>query len=104
MKQQSEDRVVPYPKARRFMEEAIRSTHNKPMMHGLLEVDVTKAAAHPARVEEALGDRDPLGGGDGWQGRRMGIPPSSPSICWVTVGGIGEKRDEVEGRRRRASA
>jgi hypothetical protein len=103
MKQQSEDRVVPYPKARRFMEEAIRSTHNKPMMHGLLEVDVTKARASRASGRGA-GDRDPLCGEDGWQGRRMGIPSSSPSICWVTVGGIGEKRDEVEGRRRRASA
>ncbi len=46
MKEQSEDQVIPYPKARRFMEEAIRSTHHKPMMHGLLEVDVTKARAY----------------------------------------------------------
>jgi pyruvate/2-oxoglutarate dehydrogenase complex dihydrolipoamide acyltransferase (E2) component len=45
MKQQSQDKVIPYPKARRFMEEAIRSTHHKPMMHGLLEVDVTRARA-----------------------------------------------------------
>jgi pyruvate/2-oxoglutarate dehydrogenase complex dihydrolipoamide acyltransferase (E2) component len=47
MQQQSEDQdqVILYPKARRFMEEAIRSTHHKPMMHGLLEVDVTKARA-----------------------------------------------------------
>jgi hypothetical protein len=37
MKQHSDDQVIPYPKARRFMEEAIRSTHHKPMMHGLLE-------------------------------------------------------------------
>jgi pyruvate/2-oxoglutarate dehydrogenase complex dihydrolipoamide acyltransferase (E2) component len=46
MRQQSEDLVVPYTKTRRFMREAIRSTHHKPMMHGLLEVDVTKARAY----------------------------------------------------------
>src|SRR5215217_1547266 len=50
----------------------------------------------PARVEEALGTVTlsavgMLGKGAGW-----GIPPSSPSICWVTVGGIGEKRADVE--------
>ncbi len=52
MRQQTEDQVIPYPKSRRFMEEAIRSTHNKPMMHGLLEVDVTKARAY-LREEKA---------------------------------------------------
>jgi hypothetical protein len=45
MHQQSQDQVIAYPKSRHFMEEAIRSTHHKPMMHGLLEVDVTKARA-----------------------------------------------------------
>jgi pyruvate/2-oxoglutarate dehydrogenase complex dihydrolipoamide acyltransferase (E2) component len=34
-----------------------------------------------------------IGEGSGW-----GIPPSSPSICWITVGGIGEKEEEVDGR------
>lgn len=33
------------------------------------------------------------GKGAGW-----GIPPSSPSIRWVTVGGIGEKREDVGGQ------
>jgi len=47
MKQQnSEDQVVPYPKVRRFLEAAIRSTRHKPMIHGLLEVDVSRARAH----------------------------------------------------------
>ncbi len=46
MKQQHVDyQVVPYPKIRRFMAAAFRSTHHKPMMHGLLEVDVTRARA-----------------------------------------------------------
>jgi pyruvate/2-oxoglutarate dehydrogenase complex dihydrolipoamide acyltransferase (E2) component len=58
MKQQSKDKVIPYPKARRFMEEAIRSTHNKPMMHGLLEVDVTKARAY-LRDEKARTGESP---------------------------------------------
>jgi pyruvate/2-oxoglutarate dehydrogenase complex dihydrolipoamide acyltransferase (E2) component len=58
MKRQTEDRVIPLPKARRFMEEAIRSTHHKPMMHGLIEVDVTKARRYlrdeKARTGEPL--------------------------------------------------
>jgi pyruvate/2-oxoglutarate dehydrogenase complex dihydrolipoamide acyltransferase (E2) component len=46
MKQQYADyQVVPYPKYRRFMMAAFRSTH-KPMIHGLLEVDVSEAHAH----------------------------------------------------------
>ena len=34
-----------------------------------------------------------VGNGAGW-----GIPPSSPSICWITVGGIGPKREDVDGQ------
>lgn len=56
MKPQSEDQVIPFPKARRFMEEAIRSTHHKPMMHGLLEVDVTTARAHLQEVKATTGE------------------------------------------------
>ena len=59
MKQQhSEDQVVPYPKVRRFLEAAIRSTHHKPMIHGLFEVDVTSVRAflrdHQAKTGESL--------------------------------------------------
>src|SRR5690348_17327877 len=59
MKQKhNEDQVVPYPKGRRFLEAAIRSTHHKPMIHGLIEVDVTRARAHlrehQAKTGEAL--------------------------------------------------
>jgi pyruvate/2-oxoglutarate dehydrogenase complex dihydrolipoamide acyltransferase (E2) component len=47
MKQQhSDDQVVPYPKIRRFMAAEFRSSHHMPMMHGLLEVDVSRARAH----------------------------------------------------------
>jgi len=56
MKHRSGDHVVPYPKSRRFMEEAIRSTHNKPMMHGLLEVDVTKARAYSRGLKAGTGE------------------------------------------------
>jgi pyruvate/2-oxoglutarate dehydrogenase complex dihydrolipoamide acyltransferase (E2) component len=56
MKRQSQDQVISYPKARRFMEEAIRSTHNKPMMHGLLEVDVTKARTHLREMKARTGE------------------------------------------------
>jgi pyruvate/2-oxoglutarate dehydrogenase complex dihydrolipoamide acyltransferase (E2) component len=34
-----------------------------------------------------------VGKGAGW-----GIPPSSPSICWITVGGIGRKREDIDGQ------
>ena len=59
MKQQhSDDQVVPYPKIRRFLEAAIRSTHHKPMIHGWGDVDVTRARAylkdHKAKTGESL--------------------------------------------------
>jgi pyruvate/2-oxoglutarate dehydrogenase complex dihydrolipoamide acyltransferase (E2) component len=47
MKQQHiGDQVVPYPKIRRFMAAELRSSHHTPMIHGLLEVDVSRARAH----------------------------------------------------------
>jgi len=56
--QHNEDQVVPYLKGRRFLEAAIRSTHHKPMIHGLLEVDVSRARAylreHQAKTGETL--------------------------------------------------
>jgi pyruvate/2-oxoglutarate dehydrogenase complex dihydrolipoamide acyltransferase (E2) component len=59
MKQQHADyQVVPYPKYRRWMAAAFRSTHHKPMIHGLLEVDVSVARAflrdHKAKTVESL--------------------------------------------------
>ena len=56
MKQKSEDRVIPFSKTRRFMQEAIRSTHHKPMMHGLLEVDVTRARNYLRDVKARTGE------------------------------------------------
>jgi pyruvate/2-oxoglutarate dehydrogenase complex dihydrolipoamide acyltransferase (E2) component len=56
--QRADYQVVPYPKYRRFMAAAFRSTHHKPMIHGLLEVDVSGARAHlrdhKAKTGEAL--------------------------------------------------
>ncbi len=59
MKQQhSDDQVVPYPKIRRFMAAEFRSSHHTPMIHGLIEVDVSRARAHlrdqKANTGEAL--------------------------------------------------
>lgn len=59
MKQQHVDyQVVPYRKMRRLEALAYRSVHYKPMMHGLLEVDVTQARAslreHKATTGESL--------------------------------------------------
>src|SRR5947199_8745058 len=59
MKQQHADfRVVPYPKMRRLEAIAYRSGQHKPMIHGLLEVDVTRARArlraHKAITGESL--------------------------------------------------
>ena len=33
-----------------------------------------------------------FGEGAGW-----GVPPSTPSLCWITLGGIGQKRVEADG-------
>ncbi len=59
MKQQHADyQVVPYPKMRRLEAIAYRSVQHKPMIHGLLEVDVTRARAflreHKANTGESL--------------------------------------------------
>jgi pyruvate/2-oxoglutarate dehydrogenase complex dihydrolipoamide acyltransferase (E2) component len=59
MKQQHADyQVVPYPKIRRWLALTYRSAQHKPMIHGLLEVDVTRARAylgeHQAKTGESL--------------------------------------------------
>jgi pyruvate/2-oxoglutarate dehydrogenase complex dihydrolipoamide acyltransferase (E2) component len=59
MKQQHIDyQVVPYPKFRRFEAVMLRSVQRKPMIHGLIEVDVTRAREflreHKAKTGEAL--------------------------------------------------
>jgi pyruvate/2-oxoglutarate dehydrogenase complex dihydrolipoamide acyltransferase (E2) component len=59
MKQKHVDyQVVPYPKIRRLMADAYRSVQHKPMIHGLLEVDVTRAREflrdHKAKTGESL--------------------------------------------------
>jgi len=59
MKQKHIDyKVVPNPKIRRWLSAAFRSAQNRPMMHGLLEVDVTSARAflreHKANTGESL--------------------------------------------------
>ena len=59
MKQQHIDyQVVPNPKMRRWMAAAYRSVQHKPMIHGLIEVDVTRARAflrdHKAKTGESL--------------------------------------------------
>lgn len=51
--QHTDGHVVEYTKARRFMREAIRSTHHKPLMHGLIEVDVTRARSG---IEEVMAE------------------------------------------------
>jgi len=59
MKQQHADyQMVPYPKYRRWMVAAFRSTRHKPMIHGLFEVDVSGVRAflrdHKAKTGESL--------------------------------------------------
>jgi len=47
MKQNNDDyQVVPYPKMRRAIAVMLRSFQRKAMIHGLIEVDVTRARAH----------------------------------------------------------
>src|SRR5712692_7226052 len=45
-KQHTDYQVVPYPKMRRAMAVMLSSFQHKPMIHGLLEVDVSRARAH----------------------------------------------------------
>ncbi len=59
MKQQHVDyKVVPNPKIRRWFAAAFRSAQHTPMMHGLIEVDVTRAREflrdHQAKTGESL--------------------------------------------------
>jgi pyruvate/2-oxoglutarate dehydrogenase complex dihydrolipoamide acyltransferase (E2) component len=59
MKQQRAGyQVVPYPRYMRFAAAAYQSVRRKPMIHGLLEADVTEARAllreHKARTGESL--------------------------------------------------
>src|SRR6476661_6170557 len=59
MKQQRTSyRMVPYPRYMRFAAAAYQSVRHKPMIHGLLEVDVTAARtalrAYKARTGESL--------------------------------------------------
>jgi pyruvate/2-oxoglutarate dehydrogenase complex dihydrolipoamide acyltransferase (E2) component len=57
-KQHDGYQVVPYSKLRRVLEIMLRSVQRKPMIHGLLEVDVTKAREflrdHKANTGESL--------------------------------------------------
>jgi hypothetical protein len=43
LRRSERSQVISYPKSRRFLAAAFRSTHHTPMMHGLLEVDVSRA-------------------------------------------------------------
>ena len=59
MKQKHADyQVIPYPKMRRLMSVAYRSAQHKPMIYGLLEVDVTRArtllSEHKVQTGESL--------------------------------------------------
>jgi pyruvate/2-oxoglutarate dehydrogenase complex dihydrolipoamide acyltransferase (E2) component len=59
MKQQHADyQVAPYPKYRRWTAAAYRSVRSRPMIHALIEVDVTKPRAvlrtHKAQTGESL--------------------------------------------------
>jgi pyruvate/2-oxoglutarate dehydrogenase complex dihydrolipoamide acyltransferase (E2) component len=57
-KQYHDSKIVPYPKLRRELALTLHSVQRKPMIHGLLEVDVTKAREflheHKARTGESL--------------------------------------------------
>src|SRR2546427_10281822 len=59
MKQSNDDyKVVPFSKMRRLEAVTIRSAQRKPIIHGLMEVDVTRARAflqeHKAKTGESL--------------------------------------------------
>jgi pyruvate/2-oxoglutarate dehydrogenase complex dihydrolipoamide acyltransferase (E2) component len=57
MKQNNADyQVVPYPKHRRAEAILYRSVQHKPMIHGLIEVDVTRARAHLREHQAKTGE------------------------------------------------
>jgi pyruvate/2-oxoglutarate dehydrogenase complex dihydrolipoamide acyltransferase (E2) component len=57
MKQQYDDyQVVSYPKIRRWMAAMFHSVQHKPMIHGLIEVDVTRARAHLREYKATTGE------------------------------------------------
>ena len=57
-KKHNDYQVAPYSKLRRVMAVTLRSAQRKPMIHGLIEVDVTRARAylrdHKANTGESL--------------------------------------------------
>ncbi|HYU75169.1 MAG TPA: hypothetical protein VEL31_21075, partial [Ktedonobacteraceae bacterium] len=57
-KQHADYQVVPYPKLRRLLAVMLHALQRKPMMHFLIEVDVTRARQsirdHKANTGEAL--------------------------------------------------
>ncbi len=54
--QHADYQLFPYPKMRRMEALAYRSVQYKPMMHGLLEVDVSKARAHLREHKAVTGE------------------------------------------------
>jgi len=57
MKQQHHDyQVIPYPKIRRWLALTYRSARHKPMIHGLIEVDVTRARAYLRELQAKTGE------------------------------------------------
>lgn len=52
----AEYRVVPDPRIRRWLAAAFRSVQHRPMIHGLLEVDVTTARARLAEHRASTGE------------------------------------------------
>jgi hypothetical protein len=41
----AECQVIPYPKIRQFLAAELHASHHMPMIHGLIEVDVSAARA-----------------------------------------------------------
>ncbi len=57
-KQHDDYQIIPYPKLRRALANTLHSAQHKPMIHGLIDVDVTKAheflQEHKAKTGESL--------------------------------------------------
>ncbi len=104
MKAQDSYTVIPFPKLRRFSIDNGAVARDKNIVHGLLEVDVTKARQylreHKARTGESLSftafilvtSVGMFGKGGAW----WGIPNANFALT-VTLGGIAEKPGVVDG-------
>ncbi len=77
--------VVPYPKMRRWLASVYCSVQHKPMIHGLIEVDVTRGAS--------TGNRNVLD----WQHLQLLLFPSGTQQAFIGRGTMATTTNSCDG-------